>query len=94
MTSFLYNRATTTVLIPILIITCSSIGCDPRGPVILCSLASMSSLITPMPNPVVPMAMQAGGYTQKTILRVGIIPAIVRGIVGVLIAMTLFPAFG
>lgn len=94
MTSFLYNRATTTVLIPILIISCSSIGCDPRGPVILCSLASMSSLITPMPNPVVPMAMQAGGYTQKTILRVGIIPAIVRGIVGVAIAMTIFPAFG
>ena len=94
MTSFLYNRATTTVLIPILIISCSSIGCDPRGPVILCSLASMSSLITPMPNPVVPMAMQAGGYTQKTILRVGIIPAIVRGIVVVAIAMTIFPAFG
>ena len=94
MTSFLYNRATTTVLIPILIITCSSIGCDPRGPVILCSLASMSSLITPMPNPVVPMAMQAGGYTQKTILRVGIISAIVRGIIGVAIAMTIFPAFG
>lgn len=40
------------------------------------------------------MAMQAGGYTQKTILRVGIIPAIVRGIVGVAIAMTIFPAFG
>lgn len=94
MTSFLYNRATTTVLIPILIISCTSIGCDPRGPVILCSLASMSSLITPMPNPVVPMAMQAGGYTQKTILRVGIIPAIVRGIVGVAIAMTIFPDFG
>lgn len=94
MTSFLYNRATTTVLIPILIITCSSIGCDPRGPVILCSLASMSSLITPMPNPVVPMAMQAGGYTQKTILKVGLVPAVVRGVVGVLIAMTLFPAFG
>ena len=94
MTSFLYNRATTTVLIPILIISCTSIGCDPRGPVILGSLASMSSLITPMPNPVVPMAMQAGGYTQKTILRVGIIPAIVRGIVGVAIAMTIFPAFG
>lgn len=94
MTSFLYNRATTTVLIPILIISCTSIGCDPRGPVILCSLASMSSLITPMPNPVVPMAMQAGGYTQKTILRVGIIPTIVRGIVGVAIAMTIFPAFG
>ena len=94
MTSFLYNKATTTVLIPILVITCGSIGCDPRGPVILCSLASMSSLITPMPNPVVPMAMQAGGYTQKTILKVGLIPAVIRGIVGVGIAMTIFPAFG
>jgi len=93
MTSFLYNKATTTVLIPILIITCSAIGCDPRGPVILCSLASMSSLITPMPNPVVPMAMQAGGYTQKTIMKVGLVPAVIRGIIGVLIAMTIFPAF-
>lgn len=94
MTSFLYNKATTTVLIPILVITCGSLGCDPRGPVILCSLASMSSLITPMPNPVVPMAMQAGGYTQKTILKVGLVPAVIRGIVGVAIAMTIFPAFG
>ncbi len=92
MTSLLYNRAVTTVLIPLVVITCGSIGCDPRGPVILCALASMSSLISPLATAVVPMAMEAGGYSAKTVLKAGIIPGIVRGIVGTLIAMTLFPA--
>lgn len=91
MTSFLYNRAVTTVLVPLAVITCSSMGCDPRGPIILCSLASMSSLITPMSTAVVPMAMNAGGYSQKTILKAGLVPGIIRGVAGVLIAMTLFP---
>lgn len=93
MTSFLYNRAVSTVLIPITIITCASLGCDPRGPIILCALATMSSLITPLATAVVPMAMSAGGYSQKTIFKAGIIPGLVRGLVGTAIAMTMFPAF-
>lgn len=93
MTSFLYNRAVTTVAFPLVVITCGAIGADPRGPVMLCALASMSSIITPMSTAIVPMMMSAGGYSQKTILRVGLIPAAVRGVVGTLIAMTLFPAF-
>ena len=87
MTSLLYNRAVSTVAV----ITCTSIGCDPRGPVILCALATMSSLITPMATAVVPMAMDAGGYSAKTMFKVGILPGILRGVVGTLIAMTLFP---
>ncbi|CAB1241047.1 protein of unknown function [Ruminococcaceae bacterium BL-4] len=51
----------------------------------------MSSLITPMATAVVPMAMGAGGYSQKTILKAGLIPGAIRGVVGVLIAMTLYP---
>ena len=93
MTSLLYNRAVSTVLVPLTIMTCVSLGCDPRGPIILVALASMSSLITPLATAVVPMAMSAGGYNQKTILKAGIIPAVVRGVAGVLIAMTLYPAF-
>lgn len=92
MTSLLYNKAVTTVLIPIIVLSLSSMGMDPRGCVILCSFASMSSLITPLPNPVIPMAMQTGGYSQKTILKAGLISAAVRMVVGVTIAMTLFPA--
>ncbi len=91
MTSLLYNRAVSTVLTPVAVITCSSIGCDPRGPVILCALATMSSLITPMATAVVPMAMNAGGYSAKTMFKVGILPGILRGVLGTLIAMTLFP---
>jgi di/tricarboxylate transporter len=51
----------------------------------------MSSLITPMATAVVPMAMGAGGYSQKAILKAGLIPGAIRGVVGVLIAMTLYP---
>lgn len=91
MTSLLYNRAVSTVLTPVAVITCSSIGCDPRGPVILCALATMSSLITPLATAVVPMAMNAGGYSAKTMFKVGILPGILRGVLGTLIAMTLFP---
>lgn len=80
MTSVLYNRAVTTVLAPLAIITCTSMGCDPRGPMIMCALASMSSLITPLSTAVVPMVMGAGGYSQKTILKAGIIPGMIRGI--------------
>ncbi len=93
MTSVLYNRAVTMVLYPLAIMTCVTMGCDPRGPIILCNIASMSSLITPMATAVVPMAMSAGGYSQKTILKAGLIPAVVRGVVSVLVTMTMFPAF-
>lgn len=85
------NLNLSTVLTPVAVITCTSIGCDPRGPVILCALATMSSLITPMATAVVPMAMDAGGYSAKTMFKVGILPGILRGVVGTLIAMTLFP---
>ena len=91
MTSVLYNRAVSTVLVPLAVITCSSIGCDPRGPIILCALSTMSSLVSPMATAVVPMAMNAGGYSAKTVFKVGIIPGVIRGVVGTLIAMTLYP---
>ncbi|MCH4031301.1 MAG: anion permease [Lachnospiraceae bacterium] len=94
MTSLLYNRAVSTVLIPLAVIACGSMGCDPRGPVIMCALASMSSLITPLSTAVVPMAMNAGGYSMKTIFKAGIVPGIIRGLIGAALAALLFPTFG
>lgn len=93
MTSVLYNRAVSTVLVPLAVIACGAMGCDPRGPVIMCALASMSSLITPLSTAVVPMAMNAGGYTIKTTFKAGIVPGIVRGLLGALLATILFPTF-
>ncbi|MBR1815029.1 MAG: anion permease [Lachnospiraceae bacterium] len=91
MTSVLYNRAVTTVLTPLTIMTCVSMGVDPRGPIIMCALASMSSLITPMATAVVPLAMGAGGYSQKTILKAGWLTAVVRGLLGAAVCSLLLP---
>ena len=93
MTSVLYNRAVNRILIPLCIMTCMSLNCDPRGPMIMCYIGSQASLVTPMATAVVPMMMGAGGYSQKTIFKMGILPAIAIGIVAVGVGMTVFPAF-
>lgn len=91
MTSLLYNRAVTQVLFPLAIMTCVTMGVDPIGPMILCSISSMSSLVTPMATGVVPLAMTAGGYNLKTVFKVGMVNLVIRGLVCVPVVMTMFP---
>ncbi|MBS6348473.1 MAG: anion permease [Oscillospiraceae bacterium] len=91
MTSFLYNRAVTQVLYPLVIMTCVSMNVNPIGPFILCNIASMSSLITPMATGVVPLAMTAGGYNLKTIFKTGMVHAVVSCVVSVAVTMTMYP---
>ncbi len=38
-----------------------------------------------------PLAIMTGGYSTKTVFKVGMIPAVVRGIVSTLVVMTMFP---
>ena len=91
MTSLLYNRAVTQVLFPLAIMTCTTMGVDPIGPMILCSISSMSSLVTPMATGVVPLAMTAGGYNLKTVFKAGMVNLVIRGLVCVPVVMTMFP---
>ncbi|MBO7386790.1 MAG: anion permease [Lachnospiraceae bacterium] len=93
MTSLLYNRAVSKVLIPLALVTYASLKCDPRGIMQMCYIGSMSSLITPMATSVVPMMMGAGGYDQKTLLKMGWLPSILMAIATVAIGMTLYPCF-
>lgn len=93
MTSLLYNRAVSKVLIPLALVTCASLKCDPRGIMQMCYIGSMSSLITPLATSVVPMMMGAGGYDQKTLLKMGWLPSILMAVATVLIGMTLYPCF-
>lgn len=93
LTSLLYNRAVPKILVPLALLTCASMGCDPRGPVLMCHVGTMSSVITPMSTSVVPMMMSAGGYSQKTLFKMGIIPSILMCVIAVVIGMTIFPAF-
>lgn len=93
MTSLLYNRAVSKVLIPLALVTCASLKCDPRGIMQMCYIGSMSSLVTPLATSVVPMMMGAGGYDQKTLLKMGWLPSLLMAVATVLIGMTLYPCF-
>ena len=71
--------------------TCVSLNCDPRGLMELCYIGSMCSLVTPMATSVVPLMMGAGGYNEKTLLKMGWLPSIIMCIISVAVAMTLYP---
>lgn len=93
MTSVLYNRAVGKVLIPLVILTSLNMNSDPRGLMEMCYIGSMCSLLTPMSTTVVPMMMASGGYDQKALIKMGIIPSIIMGIITVAVGMTLYPCF-
>ena len=93
MTSLLYNRAVSKILIPLVILTSMSLKCDPRGLMEMCYIGSMCSVMTPMATSVVPMMMGAGGYDQKALVKMGWLPALLMGVITVLVGMTLYPCF-
>ena len=93
MTSVLYNRAVSKILVPLVILTSMSMNCDPRGLMEMCYIGSMCSVLTPMATSVVPMMMGAGGYDQKALLKMGWIPSIVMAVIAVGVGMTLYPCY-
>lgn len=93
MTSLVYNRAVSKILIPIILISSISMGCDPRGLMRMCYIGSMCSLMTPMATTAVPIIMGAGGYTQKDLVKMGILPAIGMCAVTVFFVMSRFPCY-
>lgn len=93
MTSLLYNRAVSKILIPIVLATATTLKCDPRGLIQMCYIGSMSSFITPMATSVVPMMMASGGYNQRDLVKMGWIPAVICCLSTVLFGMTLYPCW-
>ncbi|MCF0230804.1 MAG: anion permease [Enterococcus sp.] len=93
MTSLLFNRAVGKVLVPIIIMACVPLNADPRGLMCICYTASMLSLVTPMSTSIVPMMMGAVGYRQKDLLKMGLVPGLIAGLITVAVAMTIFPCF-
>ena len=93
MTQLMMNVAVMNVFIPIAIITCQSLGCNPIGPIMLVTIGSLTAFMTPMATPTVPMMMGLGGYDQKIMLKMSWLPAILMCVINVLWVMTIFPAF-
>ena len=93
LTQIMMNRTVMIVFIPIAILACKAMNANPVGIIILVQSACLSSFMTPMSTPAVPMCMAAGGYDLKSLIKQSIIPAILLCVVSVGWIMTVFPLY-
>lgn len=91
LTQVMMNRSVMTIFIPIAILACKSMEANPVGIIILVQCACLSSFMTPMATPAVPMCMAAGGYDLKSLIRQSLLPAVLLCAVNVGWIMTVFP---
>lgn len=93
LTQVMMNRTVMIVFIPIAILACKSLGANPIGIMILVQSACLSSFMTPMATPAVPMCMGLGGYNLSSLIKQSIIPAAILCVVSVFWIMTVFPMY-
>ena len=91
LTQVMMNRTVMIVFIPIAILACKSLNANPIGIMILVQSACLSSFMTPMATPAVPMCMSMGGYDVKSLIKQSILPAAILCVISVLWIMTVFP---
>ena len=93
LTQIMMNRTVILIFEPIAILACKALGADPVGIVLLVQSACLSSFMTPMATPAVPMCMANGGYDLKSIIKQSLIPAALLCVVSVGWIMTVFPMY-
>ncbi len=91
LTQFMSNRGTMMIFHPIAIATCASIGGNPVGLMILIQAACLSAFMTPMATAAVPYIMEQGGYNQTSMVKQGMLFAVIACVVSVGWIMTIFP---
>lgn len=93
LTQFMLNRAVSAVFVPICLLTCSALGANPIGLIILVNAGSLTAFLTPMATPAVPMCMADGGYDLRSLVKSGALITLILPIVYIFYTMTVFPAF-
>lgn len=94
LTQFMNNGATAELLFPIAIAVCNSVGCSALGVILAISAASLTAWFTPTATIIMPMIIDGGGYSTKTLLKQGLPPAILKTVCSCLWIAFLFPAWG
>ena len=92
-TQLMNNNSVMAIFQPVIILSCKTLGCDPRGPLILMMAAALTAYMTPMATGCIPMLMEAGGYDQKSLIKQGWLPALIICVTAVFSVMTIFPAY-
>lgn len=93
LTQVMLNRAVSAVFVPVCLLTCSALGANPVGLVLLVNAGSLTAFLTPMATPAVPMCMADGGYDLKSLFKSGWSITLILPIVYIFYTMTVFPAF-
>jgi di/tricarboxylate transporter len=94
LTQVMMNRTVMIIFIPIAILACKAMGqTNPVGIIILVQSACLSSFMTPMATPAVPMCMASGGYNIPSLIKQSLIPATILCVVSVTWIMTVFPLY-
>ena len=93
LTHCMFNRAVSAVFGPICLLTCSALGANPIGLIILVNAGSLTAFLTPMATPAVPMCMADGGYDLRALVKSGALITLILPIVYIFYTMTVFPAF-
>ena len=93
LTQFMLNRSVLTVFVPICLLTCSALGANPIGLIILVNAGSMTAFLTPMATPAVPMCMADGGYSLKDLAKSGWLITLVLCVIYIFYVMTVMPCF-
>ena len=93
LTQVLMNLTVMIIFIPIAILACKAMGAYPVGIIMLVQSACLSSFMTPMATPAIPMCMANGGYDLKSVIKQSLVPAVILCVVSVGWIMTVFPMF-
>lgn len=93
LTQFMLNCSVLTVFVPICLLTCSALGANPIGLIILVNAGSMTAFLTPMATPAVPMCMADGGYSLKDLAKSGWLITLVLCVIYIFYVMTVMPCF-
>lgn len=93
LTQFMLNRSVQAVFVPICLLTCSALGANPTGLVLLVNAGALTAFLTPMATPAVPMCMADAGYDLKSLFKSGWLITIILPIIYILYTMTVFPCF-
>ena len=93
LTQFMQNQGVMNIIAPICLLTCSAIGADPRGLLVLICAGSLTAFMTPSATGAIPMMMGAGGYTIKSLAKMGWLIAVLLTIFYIPFITIVMPAF-
>jgi len=90
-TQFMSNMALYSALTPVVLLMCATYGWNPTGLSNMLFKATFTSYLTPLSTVAIPLCMAVGGYKQKDLLRMGLIPALTISVANILWVGFMFP---